>query len=125
MRKTPNLSVERFRVRTGELASSRFDGNNGAFHIPHNGGHLVVIASDGEGWDHVSVSLRDRCPTWEEMCFVKNLFFEDEECVIQYHPPRSVYRNHCETCLHMWRPQDVEVPLPDPIMVALPPGALR
>jgi hypothetical protein len=87
---TPNLQVERFRVRDGHMASSRHDGNNGAFHIPlwprdrvspllgTRGAPVtvVVIASDGMGWDHVSVSLKDRCPTWEEMCLVKDLAAE-------------------------------------------------
>lgn len=126
MRATPNLAVEKNRLRDGPMASSRHDGNNGAFHFTYNGARLVVIASDGEGWDHVSVSLRDRCPTWDEMCYVKDLVFEPEETVIQYHPPKSVYGNAHDYCLHMWRPQGVhmwrpqgvEIPLPDPMMVA-------
>ena len=31
---------------------------------------LAVIASDGDGWDHVSVSHRARCPKWDEMEYV-------------------------------------------------------
>ena len=38
------------------------------------GATLRVLFSDGLGWDHVSVSLADRCPTWAEMCFIKDLF---------------------------------------------------
>lgn len=117
MKPTPNLAVERYRIRNGPQASSRFDGNNGVFLIPHNGARLAVVASDGLGWDHVSVSLADRCPTWDEMCAVKDLFFEAEECVVQYHPPRSVYVSFCETCLHLWRPQSSDIPLPDPVLV--------
>ena len=54
---------------------------------------LRIIASDGFGWEHVSVSRRDRCPTWEEMCQIKALFWDEDDCVIQYHPPRSEYVN--------------------------------
>lgn len=35
---------------------------------------LAVIASIEDGWEHVSVSLGHRCPTWYEMCFVKKSF---------------------------------------------------
>lgn len=39
---------------------------------------LLCIASSGtipisDGWDHVSVSLPGRCPTWEEMDAIKRL----------------------------------------------------
>ena len=120
MRAPPILAVERYRVKTGERASSRFDGNNGAFVITHRGAQLAIIASDGFGWDHVSVSLKDRCPTWDEMCHVKDLFFEPEESAVQFHPPRSVYRNHHVYCLHLWRPQSGELLLPNAILVAPP-----
>jgi hypothetical protein len=79
--------------------------------------NLHIIASNGEGWDHVSVSLPDRCPTWEEMCKVKRVFFEPEECVIQYHPPESVYINNNPFVLHMWRPQNGTIPMPPQYMV--------
>ena len=47
--------------------------SNGVFSIPL--GPLVrnVMASDGMGWEHVSVSLRNRTPNWREMCFIKGL----------------------------------------------------
>lgn len=34
-------------------------------------GAIAIIASWGGGWEHVSVSLARRCPTWEEMCIIK------------------------------------------------------
>ena len=74
--------------------------------------NITIIASRGEGWDHVSVSLADRCPTWEEMCRVKNAFFYPSECVIQYHPAIEEYVNYHPFCLHLWRPQNVSVPFP-------------
>lgn len=121
MRPTPNLAVERFRIRVGRLASSRFDGNNGAFEIPLRPGRAAyVITSDGLGWEHVSVSIvgEQRCPTWEEMCDVKDLFWGPDECVVQFHPPQSEYRNLHEHCLHLWRPTDAVIPRPDPETVA-------
>jgi len=115
------------RLRIGRLASAPEDGHNGAFLLPYSSTvTLQVIASDGLGWDHVSVVPVDpsrhqklyRTPTWAEMCYVKELFFDETETVIQYHPPKKLYRNAHEYCLHLWKPQDAELPLPDPIMVA-------
>ncbi len=96
------------------------DDHNGAFLVrgPERRS-LVILASDGGGWDHVSVSIDDShdTPTWAEMCFAKSLFFEPEETVLQYHPPRSRYINHFEGCLHLWRPQTAEVPMPPLVLV--------
>lgn len=94
------------------------DVRNGAFLFDYAGGiKLRVICSDGGGWDHVSVSLQNRCPNWEEMCYIKNLFFAEEETVVQFHPKKSEYvRNHPHV-LHMWRNQKHEHELPPRIFV--------
>lgn len=78
----------------------------------------VVISSD-LGWDHVSVSIpgEARCPTWEEMCAVKDAFFHEQETVLQFHPPKSDYVNLHPFTLHLWKPQRVEIPLPAKEMV--------
>lgn len=78
---------------------------------------IRVIASWGEGWDHVSVSLEHRCPTWDEMCFVRDFFFNPDECVVQYHPAEENYINDHDYCLHLWRPQNQEIPMPPKIFV--------
>ena len=80
---------------------------------------IFVIASFGGGWDHVSASLKNRLPTWDEMCFIKDLFFEDNECVVQYHPPKSQYVNNYKYCLHIWKPQKMLMPMPPSIMVGI------
>jgi hypothetical protein len=79
--------------------------------------HLRVIASHGMGWDHVSVSLPNRCPTWEEMSFIKHLFFKPDEVVMQLHVAQAAHINVHNYCLHLWRPHNAAIPLPDPIMV--------
>lgn len=66
----------------------------------------------GEHFEHVSVSLGYRCPRWDEMCWVKDLFFEPEECVMQLHVPRSQHINDHPYCLHLWRPTKTPVPMP-------------
>lgn len=125
MRATPNPSVEGYRIRTGPMPSSRADGNNGAFMIPasaHGMILLLTIVSDGGGWEHASVTPRQRgkrgslalarTPTYAEMDFIKRLFWEDHETVIQYHVPRTDHINVHDFCLHLWRPIDVAIPLP-------------
>ena len=92
------------------MASDDSYGNNGMFFIktrvPRAGldaAPLRMIASDGEGWEHVSVSLPSRCPTWGEMCRIKGLFWDADDIVIQIHPPEDDYVNNHPFCLHLWR----------------------
>lgn len=112
-----------YRVRTGEYGTDDASGACGLFFIDGPCSHrLKVIGSDGSGWvecglegepwEHVSVSLPKRCPNWKEMCFVKDLFWGDEEVVVQFHPPRSQYVSIHDTCLHLWRPKAGTFPMP-------------
>ena len=112
--------AEAHRIKTGPQASCKYDGPNGAFVFPPCPAHaveLAIIACDGGGWDHVSVSTASRGPTWEEMSYVKDLFFGPEEVVMQLHPAQAHYVNVHATCLHLWRPQDQAIPLPPTAMV--------
>ncbi len=109
-----------WRVRRGPMMSDELSGHNGAFMVPHAGaGVMQIIASDQGGWEHVSVSLPHRCPTWDEMCEVKAMFWDEEDCVVQYHPPASEYVNKHPYCLHLWRPTSpgVVVPMPPKWMI--------
>jgi hypothetical protein len=111
---------EHRRVTVGQFASTREeDGNNGLFMIPlpRSRDTARAICSDGAGWEHVSVSLLNRCPTWEEMCEIKALFWHAEDCVVQFHPPASEYVNHHPYCLHLWRQVGAEFPRPPAVMV--------
>lgn len=112
----------KFRLRNGILGSDDSYGNNGFFVIPNrfapgNKSVLAVQASDGDGWEHVSVSIEFRCPTWDEMCYIKNIFWDDEDCVMQLHPPKSKYVNNHQFCLHLWRPISENILIPDSSMV--------
>ena len=103
---------EEKRVTRGPHASDASYGNNGKFYLNIGKAHLQIIASDGCGWEHVSVSLADRCPTWEEMCKIKDIFWDETDTVIQYHPPKSRYVNIHPYCLHLWRTTDQQIPVP-------------
>jgi hypothetical protein len=106
--------------------------NNGWFvaRKRFQGKMLVVRALGSTGclpdypWEHVSVSCLDPLngrrpvtPTWDVMCWVKELFWEDEETVMQLHPPKSEWVNDHETCLHLWKPLHVEIARPPAILV--------
>jgi hypothetical protein len=97
------------------------DGSNGTFifRSPIDGGELRVIASDGDGWDHVSVSRVNRAPNWSEMEFIKRKFFKDGETAMQLHVPVDQHINCHPHCLHLWRSQTQPIPLPPGIMVGL------
>ena len=121
--KGPNMSL---------WDSSDEDGMNGAFDIPLAGhGHNVIaccIVSDGSGlegtsiepWEHVSVHIEEfrktRIPTWTEMCQVKELFWNDDEVAVQFHPAKKDYVNVHPHVLHLWR-NPKGFPLPPKVMV--------
>lgn len=108
--------LDKYRAKASELyrCGAVGDSGNGCFKVYVAGRSFFVIASDGGGWEHVSVSPcnQKRCPTWEEMCAIKDMFFYPFECVVQYHPPESDYVNLHPHCLHLWRPTAAELPRP-------------
>ena len=60
------LHLSEYRVRTGPYASE--DGvSHGLFLIPFRSSQMRVLSSGdyGVSWEHVSVSLKNRCPNWE------------------------------------------------------------
>ena len=118
--KVPN----QYRETRGVMYSDYSFGNNGFFFILiSNRTFLHFISSDGENWEHVSVVAysdnKQRTPTWSEMCKIKDMFWDETDCVIQYHPPVSEYVNNHQHCLHLWKPIGQEIPLPPSILVGL------
>ncbi len=134
MRKVLSEKVERGRISDHPGVRSARGLRKGVFLLRRtdNDPEMTIIISlsgdyehEGEkghvAWEHVSVSFggrAKRCPTWEEMCWVKRLFFEDEEVVVQFHPPESTYVNEHPFCLHLWRYAEGDLP-PLPPMVAV------
>ena len=117
MKKKPPKLAEKGRVRKGRYGSNASYGNNGFFIIKYKKVELMVMVSDQEGWDHVSVSTEHRIPSWNEMNFIKDLFFEDHETVVQFHPKKTEYVNTNPHVLHLWRKQGREYELPPNIFV--------
>jgi len=112
--------IEKYRDNDNPVGRSPFGVNWGWFAITRRGVVLRVMSSgvDKEhGWEHVSVSLRDRCPTWEEMNFICRLFWHESETVIQFHPKKSKYVNQMPYCLHLWKRVGEDHLLPPDICV--------
>jgi len=119
-----------FRIRTGKLQSDNSYGNNGAFNVylkeKECGYYCQCIASDGEGWEHVSMTICNAnvqgltfTPSWKEMCFIKDIFWDAEDCVVQFHPPKSEYINNHKNVLHLWRPTGYNIMTPPSIMIGI------
>jgi len=127
--------VEKGRIEHGQFKTSRGD-TVGLFLIKGPMAEvLTVMVSDGYGWEemgfhspaweHVSVYKPSSIPSWPEMCFIKDLFFEAEDCVLQFHPPKSQYVNCHEYCLHLWRVIGFEFPMPPSVTVGPSPEAAK
>lgn len=72
---------------------------------------LGDLGADEDGLEHVSVSPYDQSitPTWDDMCRIKDIFWDEEELVVQVHPPKSEYVNIMPNCLHLWRDKDGQI----------------
>jgi len=106
------LSHKLHRVKTSSEELNKYVGSDmaGAFVVLLAGGEVLRVVSSGpasyegsHGWEHVSVSLENRIPSWEEMCLAKDLFWFEDETVIQFHPPKAEYINHHPNVLHLWK----------------------
>lgn len=102
-----------------QYVTTETDGFNGMFRFTLDGQLIRCVVSDGEGWQHVSVSIEysQKPPSWALMCKIKDLFWEPEQVVVQFHPRKSEYVNMHPGCLHMWRYTKSEFPTPPPIFV--------
>jgi len=119
--------VEMGRVLFGVYGSLKKDGPMGAFRIIGPSGAVLNVLSSGstdepagENWEHVSVSVEGnkRCPNWQEMCAVKDWFWNDDETVIQFHPDKKSYVNCHPHTLHLWKHRFNQfAPLPNPWLV--------
>lgn len=116
-----DFSLERFRLRTGPYGSNVGEPWGAFLDVPGPCGRelkiFTSIGDEGVPWEHVSVSLRNRCPNWQEMCFVKDLFWPEDEVVMQLHPAKKDYVNIHDFCLHLWKPLLETIPTPPIVAV--------
>ena len=108
IKKTPNLFIE---------AETKNDGMGGKYYDKYTGKWLSFIFSYQMGWEHLSVSMPSRTPTWEQMCIMKDIFWNKNEACVEYHPREEDYVNNHKHCLHIWRPTHEPLPTPPSILV--------
>jgi hypothetical protein len=109
---------EEFQIASGE--------DGGEFVIPHRLKNYatrkyLVVASNGMGWEHASIHImqgrESLTPNWEDMCYIKNLFWEESDTVIQYHPAKNDYVNVHPNVLHLWRATEQAFPQPPKVCI--------
>ncbi len=94
-----NMGLEWYHVYGGYVTWPDFKGT-------------VIFAYDEDGvYEHVSVSCtnKNKLPSWDVMCRLKDMFFYPEETVIQIHPAESQYVHGVgglKNVLHLWRPMN-------------------
>lgn len=104
---------ERFRLTSGQHATTRADGNNGRFVVILMFRQSVLVeASDASGWEHVAISRTDRVVSYGELRQIKDMFWSPEDCVLQFFPPQGAFIYDDRTQLHLWRPAGADLPVP-------------
>lgn len=108
IRNTPRVMIE---------AETENDGMGGKVYDITTGKWLNFIFSYQMGWEHLSVSMPSKTPSWDQMCMMKDIFWNKDEACVQYHPKEEDYVNMHKHCLHIWKPTEVELPIPPHILV--------
>ena len=99
---------------------------HGTFVIPFNDKDCFVVASNKFGWEHVSMHMEGdngyikRTPNNEEMQFLRNLFFYENDIVVEFHPKKEDYINNHGYVLHLWGYNSFNIKLPDKSVLTNP-----
>ena len=99
-----------------------YGGIVGEIHI--GGWDGTFVCTNNLGWEHVSVCpfAKRITPSWDDMCKVKDIFFEEDEAVIQIHPAKKDYVNNMSNCLHIWKCTYTDMVLPPSCLVGIRKG---
>lgn len=82
----------------------------------------LVSLTKIKGWEHLSVSHKNKIPSWMCMQEMKELFFNDNEECFQIHPKADDYVNNSEYTLHIWRPVEGMTQIPPSVLVGFRPN---
>lgn len=72
----------------------------------------VGVEADGRRWRHVSMSYRNRLPSYEDLKLVKDAFIGADRWAVQVFPKASEHVNIMPFCLHLWSCEEQGI-LPD------------
>lgn len=81
----------------------------GARTYVHRGrGLMAIVSRELDRW-HMSVSHRDRMPTWGELGFARDELLPEDVFLCVPHPPRRYWMNLNHRVLHLWEMKDDEL----------------
>lgn len=89
----------------GWTRSDMHETSNGAGWRSKSGLGVILsgaVELDDRRWVHVSVSRRDRVPSYEDLALVKRIFVGRERRAVQLFVPESEHVNLHRYCLHLW-----------------------
>lgn len=108
---------------------------NGVYEVDHpwikNNYYFLCTVVITEEWERVSAQLfkitnvkkkqsepADRCLTWKEQCFIKNLFYGPQEVIMQFFPAMTDYigTDEEEFAVHLWNPLKGQCQVPQAII---------
>lgn len=90
-----------------EIANPGAPENAHSFVAPSHG--LVALRSRDMGRWHLSVSHRNRVPTWGELGFARDSLIPADVWMMVPHPPREFWLNLDRRVLHLWEFRDGEL----------------
>lgn len=92
--------------------------------IPRKKGYYNISIIQTNDWKRIQVSLLNWWhqqlkvfPTWDEMCAIKDIFFNDDEAIIEIHPSDEYKIYEKDYTIDLWKPLNKELPLPNPDLV--------
>lgn len=103
MRVIPPAALQLARLQPRDYPATNDHDMHGFFYAKRLELNIISSGIIDPLWEHVSVSRINRTPTWNEMCRIKELFWDDDETVVQFHPKKSEYVNRHPYCLHLWK----------------------
>lgn len=72
----------------------------------HRIGQCVVVLSRDAGLWHISISRKDRLPSYDELKTIRYQFLPEVEYMVQVFPPKENFVNMHQFCLHLWEPKN-------------------
>ncbi|MDE5860853.1 MAG: hypothetical protein K2H28_01515 [Ruminococcus sp.] len=78
---------------------------------------IFFTAKWNDNWEQVYISRVSNRPKWDELCETKEIFWNDDECVIQYIPSESMHKDKYNNCLYLWKSVSVEIPIPPETLI--------
>lgn len=67
-------------------------------------GRCRVIVSQDNGLWHLSISRKDRLPSYDELKYARYAYLPDVPYLVQIFPPKEDFVNVHQFCLHLWEP---------------------